>query len=181
MTTIIAYEHEGGVTLGWDSQVSLGSHIYHGAHQKVFANGSIVLGVAGALSDAKILQYAELADPDESGWDIDRWVTNELVPSIFHALAERNRATVTNSQIETESTILAVVKGRVYEISSDQAADRRVDNIYTIGSGSHFARGALAAGASVRTALGIAADHDYGTGFKLYVAQDTELIQEGLS
>lgn len=178
MTTIIAIEHDTGVTMGFDSKVSYGWYGADMEQPKVFANGEIVFGVCGDVLDANVLRYADLPalGPDE--WDIDRWVTNRLIPAMTHALKERSASKVSNSKIETGGVTLAVVRGRVYRIAGDTAWTRHLDKRYAVGSGYQFALGALAAGASVDQALHIAAAHDLGTGHRLRVIQAAELLEE---
>lgn len=171
-------EHETGVTIGFDSRVSFGSSYNDLEADKVFANNGIVFGIAGAVLDSQIIRYADLPDPADAGWDIDKWVTNELIPELAHALDDRAAFERHSGKGWTNSHILAVVRDRVYQISSDTAWVRRTDGVYTIGSGSGYARGALSVKASVRQALEVAAAHDKGTGNRLRVIQAAELLGE---
>jgi ATP-dependent protease HslVU (ClpYQ) peptidase subunit len=181
MTTIIAIEHEAGVTIGFDSKVSFGSGSTQMEAEKVFVNNGVVFGVAGAVLDAQILRYADIPDPEQAGWDTDRWVTNTLIPAMTSALHDRNAPTYTSGKIKTDHNALVIVRGWVYEIWSDTSWTRRVDKVYAIGSGSHFARGALSAGGSARLALEVAAKHDKGTGNALTVTNAQELIEGAIT
>lgn len=116
MTTIIAIEHDNGVTFGWDSRTTEGYHHYESGAQKVFVNKGMVFGAAGAARDANIIRYADLPHPDEAGWDIDRWVQTKLLPAIREALAEAQALTIRNSEAESDAYLLVAVHGRVYEI-----------------------------------------------------------------
>ena len=178
MTTIIAIEHDSGVTIGFDSKVSYGWENADLEQPKVFANGEVIFGVCGDVLDANILRYADLPALGTDEWDVDRWVTNKLIPAMTAALKERNASAVSNSKIETGGSTLAVVRGRVYRIASDTAWTRHVDGRYAVGSGYQFALGALAAGASVHQALSVAASLDSGTGHRLRVIQAAELLDE---
>lgn len=169
-------EHDTGVTIGFDSRVSWGSSYTDLEADKVFANNGIVFGVAGAVLDAQIIRYADLPDPADAGWDTDKWVTNEFIPGLRDALADHGALAAHSGKIETNNHLLAVVRDRVYQIGGDTSWVRRADRTYAIGSGSYFARGALAVKASVRQALEAAAAHDKGTGNRLRVIQAAELL-----
>jgi ATP-dependent protease HslVU (ClpYQ) peptidase subunit len=177
MTTILALESEHGVTIGFDSKVSYGWEHADLEQPKVFTNGELVFGCSGALLDANVIKYADLPALAPDNWDIDRWVTNELIPAITEALHNRNVPEYKNGKIETGGTYLAVVRGRVYRIAHDTSWTRHTGKHYAIGSGSEFALGALAAGASVREALDIAQQHDSATGHRMTVVQASELLE----
>lgn len=176
MTTVIAIETAGGITFGWDSQITTGWHVYDGEAPKVFVNNGMVFGVAGALVDASIIRHADLPSPDDAGWDIDKWVTNVLVPALTKALSERGALTTSNGKIETDSDVTIAIRGRLYSLGSDLCILRRADGVYTIGSGANYARGALSAGAGLQKALEIASQHDMGTGGALHVRTEAELV-----
>lgn len=177
MTTVLAIETPEGITFGWDSQITTGWHSYDGEAPKVFVNNGMVFGVAGALLDASVIRHADLPDPDDAGWDIDKWVTNRLVPAIAEALSDRGALTTTNGKIETDSNVIFAVRGRMYDLGADFCVLRRADSLYAIGSGSPYARGALSAGSTILEALEIAAQHDMGTGGTLHVHTEKELVE----
>lgn len=163
MTTIIAIETPDGVKLGYDSKASGNYDGFHVDHQKFFRNGKILYGVAGKLGFANALKHASIPAL-EGGMDPDVWVTNVLTPSL-RELVEATEPKRTEDGVN--ASILVVVKGRVYEFTGDLSWTRRVDGMYAIGSGREFATGALAAGASIRKALKIAATYDLHTGYEL--------------
>ena len=175
MTTIIMKEHEGGVTIGFDAQTSAGYQNYESPVPKVIVNNGVIFGIAGDVLDANIIQYADLPSAEDAGWDVDRWVTNDLIPAVMQALVERHATSFENNKIETGNTILAAVKGRVYQIHGDTSWVRRTDGTYAVGSGSEYALGALRAGVDIREALDIASYHDMGTGGTMRVLQAEEL------
>jgi len=176
VTTIIAIETDEGLTFGWDSQITAGWHIYEGEMPKVFTNNGIIFGVAGAVLDASVIRQANLPSPDDAGWDIDKWVTNKLVPALTDALSKRGALTTTSGKIETDSHLLIGVRGRLYKVGGDLNVLRRADRTYVVGSGCEFARGALSAGATILKALEIAAQHDMATGGTLHVHTEKELV-----
>lgn len=171
-------EHADGVSIGFDSKVSYGWEHADLEQPKVFANGEVVFGCSGAVLDANVIKYADLPALAPDNWDVDRWVTNELIPAITEALHNRNVPQYKNGKIETGGSYLAVVRGRVYRISSDTSWTRHVSKRYALGSGADYAIGALAAGASIRKALEIAQQHDSATGHRMTVVQASELLNE---
>lgn len=176
MTTIIAIETDEGITFGWDSRITSGWQVYDGEAPKVFVNNGMIFGVAGALLDASIIRQANLPHPDDAGWDIDKWVTNKLIPAIADALSKRGALTTTSGKVETDSSVIFAVRGRLYDLGHDLSVLRRADGVYAIGSGSTYARGAHSAGATIQKALEIAAHHDTGTGGTLHVHTEKELV-----
>ena len=171
-------EYDEGVTIGYDSRTSVGQSYFEKEGEKVFVNNGMIFGVAGAVLDGQIIRYADLPNPEDGGWDTDKWVTNELIPAMFDALSDRSASEFYSGKVESNSHTLAVVRGRVYQIYTGGSWNRRTDQRYAIGSGSPYVIGALAARVSVREALEIAAQHDKGTGNRLRVIDSAELLGE---
>ncbi len=159
MTTIIMHETEDEVLIAFDSKVSGGGATNSTSTQKVFVNTSadIILGVAGYLRAAQVLAYADLPAIDEHDWDVDRYVTMELLPAIHEVVN-----TYGDEDDTDYSRFLAVVRGRVYDITAGSWT-RNEDGLYGIGSGSTYAIGAYAAGADLAEAVEIAAEFDAAT------------------
>ena len=175
MTTIIAKETNSGVEIGFDS-LCTGYDSFQLEQKKVFVNNGIIFGVAGRLLIATELKYAELPKPPSNPKEVEKWLTHRLIPKIrqiLNEIAPRRHSDGFNMGI------LIVVHNKVYEISSDTGWHRRVDGIYTIGSGSQLAYGVLHAGGSVAQALNAAKASDPGTGAELYVTTADELIANG--
>lgn len=160
MTTIIMHETEDSVLIAFDSKVS-GSSTQSSTNysQKVFINpaADIILGVAGYLRAAQVLAYADLPAIDEHDWDVDRYVTMELLPAIHEVVN-----TYGDEDDTDYSRFLAVVRGRVYDIAGGSWT-RNPSGVYGIGSGSDYAIGAYAAGADLAEAVEIAAEFDAAT------------------
>ena len=160
MTTIIMHETEDSVLIAFDSKVS-GSSTQPSTNysQKVFINPSadIILGVAGYLRAAQVLAYADLPAIDEHDWDVDRYVTMELLPAVYEIV------NAYDDEDDTDYTqLLAVVSGRVYDLTGGSWS-RNQSGIYGIGSGSRYAIGAYAAGVDLAEAVEIAAEFDHAT------------------
>lgn len=177
MTTIIFKETKSGnVKVAYDSQVSSGWRKAELGFDKVFVNNGMIFGVAGAVRDANIIKYAPLPSIPDAEWDVDKWVVTTLIPAIAGALSGNYATAFVNQQISTENNILVAVRGRVYKLATDLAMVRYPDSVYAIGSGSDYVYGALAAGASIKNALAVAAELDSFTGQELKLTSAHALL-----
>lgn len=177
MTTIIFKETPKGVKIGFDSQVTTGWRKGELAYDKVFVNNGVIYGVAGAVRDANILKYGNLPEIPDEEWDVDKWVTTELIPAIMGILQAQGALESQNGQASSDSLLLVAVRGRVYRIGSYFSWLRHPDGLYAIGSGSDYAQGALVAGASVSRSLEIAASLDSYTGQTLKLTTGAALLR----
>lgn len=174
MTTIIAKETPNGVVIGFDS-LCTGANAFDLDQKKVFTNAGMIFGVAGRLLVATELKYADLPVPPAATADIGKWLTSRLVPKIRQIL---NDIAPRRGDDGFIMQILVVIHNKVYEISGDTGWHQRKDGIYAIGSGSPYAFGALSAGSTVGEALRVAASVDPGSGGRLTVTTDKELLAE---
>lgn len=177
MTTVVARETRSGVEFASDSQTSWGMHKIMGTN-KVFANGQVVFGEAGSVRGGDVLRYMKVPKFNESikGVEVDRWVYTKLIPAISKALQDGQASVSKDGETWSGNHFIAAVGGRAYYISGDFAVVRDPSGIYGIGSGSQFAIGAIAAGATLKEAVTIAAKLDSGTGGKVNVAAAKDLI-----
>lgn len=161
MTTIVFIEKENHVEVAYDSKVSHGySHNELEGH-KVFESAGILYGVAGAVSVANIIEGLEIKPPKTSDpSQIDKWVTFELLGTLRKILSTVSE----KGQFEIPVNMLVVVNNRVYDIGSDYSRVRYTNGRYSIGSGSHYAKGALDQGATAEQAVKVASQNDSGTG-----------------
>lgn len=173
MTTVIMRERDVGVTIAFDSQMTIGCEKAEMENSKVFRNGNVIFGVAGLAKNTNVLRFMDV--PERTTWDTDEYVTKQLVPAINEVV--KNSGGGSSSTGSLNGSLLAVVNGRVYDIESNLGWVRRTDKTYAIGSGSGFALGAIFAGATEAEALDIASQHDSYTGGTLTVIQSTELLE----
>jgi ATP-dependent protease HslVU (ClpYQ) peptidase subunit len=129
-------------------------------YDKVFHNGSVVVGLAGAIVDSQTFRYTDL--PELDTWDIDRWVTEKLAKRV-------------KKKTKYHGAILAEVGGRVYIIGQEGSWVRNTSGIYAIGSGADYAMGAMLSGASPGQAVLVAAQLDLGTGGTIVMATSKEI------
>ena len=170
MTTIVAIEGRGKVTIAADSRVT-GSSINDGWVQKIVQNGDFTFAAAGHLRAIQVLEFAHLPQPPATNEDgaIVRFVSVELVPAIVTAFS-----TAKADDAKNQSVLLAIVRGRVYDIyGGDGAWVRSPRGLYALGSGSRYALGALEAGATAEQAIKIASLYDWGTNGTVTVKEVT--------
>lgn len=161
MTTIVFVEKKDHIEVAYDSKVSLGYSHAEMENNKVFESSGIIYGVAGALNVANVIEGMDVKPPKGlNGNDLTQWVSRVLIRRMREMLKE----TSPEGQYYFPGAVLVGVCGKVYEIGSDYSRTRNTSGKYAIGSGSHFAKGALDAGASAKDAVNVAANNDSFTG-----------------
>lgn len=165
MTTIIAVHDEKGTKFAWDSQTTWQGRGMTGA-DKVFRNGPVVFGAAGSARTLDVLKYMDIPSRDEHNpaYDTERWVIRKLVPAIVKELKDVGAAYISDSQVDTEGSLIIAVDDVVGYLSSNLAFVQEGHGLYGVGSGSAYALGALAAGLSPKKAVQVAAAFDLYTG-----------------
>ena len=157
-TTILAVRHKGGVAVGGDGQVTLGSQVMKADAHKIrrLHNNKVLTGFAGASADAfALLERFEAKLKDFQG----------NVPRAATELAKDWR--MDRNLRRLEAMIIALDRDNLLLVSGTGDVIQPTDGIAAIGSGGGFALAAarallnhtsLSAAQIVRTALEIAAD-----------------------
>jgi len=157
-TTILAVRHKGGVAIGGDGQVTLGSQVMKADAHKIrkLNNGKVLTGFAGASADAfALLERFEARLKDFQG----------NVPRAATELAKDWR--MDRALRRLEAMMVAVDRNHLLLVSGTGDVIQPTDNVAAIGSGGSYALAAaralmghsdLSAAQIVRTALEIAAD-----------------------
>jgi ATP-dependent HslUV protease subunit HslV len=157
-TTVVAVRKNGQVAIGGDGQVTLGNTVMKGNATKVrrLANGSVIAGFAGSVSDAFAL--------------FERFETklNEYNNNLLRAAVELGKDWRTDKYLRQLEALLAVAdKERSLLLAGTGEIIEPEDGILAIGSGGSFALAAaraltkhtnLDAQAIVRESLEIAGD-----------------------
>lgn len=175
MTTILAIETLAGIQIGCDSQATGGDKIQM-EQPKIFANNGAVYGVAGVALLANELRHADLPTPPEDEAETDRWMTRELTPTLRAILDQIPMKSDDDGDYQLQ--LIVIANGRAYEIGGNTGWIRNTAGVYAIGSGGHFAAGAVSAGASLQRALEIAAKHDPYTGYEITATTDRALLAQ---
>lgn len=171
MTTIITKLNDNGtVDIAWDSQSTAGNKMRH-SEKVMFQNDQFYIGCAGDARWGDIIQTADLdpahpADFESDDFDVYLYLARHAVPTWIKALREAEHIHLDKDEWAGGAAIL-VMKGRVFEMDGSYS----LNEILTyggVGSGSGYATGAMAHGASVVEALAIAAELDPFTGGELH-------------
>lgn len=164
MTTVVMVDIGDDVEMAWDSLCSRSGEPIELVDPKVFVNNGTIIAIAGIRRAASLLYAAKLPRyvPNHRWADSRAWVIEVLIPKMQEAVQGNPGMYDSESRLEFE--LMIVVDGQVYDIDSYWDPVRSQGGVYSIGSGSEFAKGAIAAGASPAEAIAIARDHDLGTG-----------------
>jgi len=193
MTTIIAVQGEGWCVIGWDSRISNTSddgdsetHVLSDSQRKVVQNGPWLIGAAGDLRAINILSHnfsPPVPRPTLHGSALDKFVSTDFVPALRDVMEKSGYAPIHKEypgKCEFESELIAAVNGRVYGVDGDYSWINEASGLYSVGSGSRYALGALTATGwgrsqlsarnAVLKALSVASRFDPGTGAPFHVA-----------
>ena len=160
MTTIVAIQGDGYAVVGTDSRISSfdeGGSAYHvtalgAGTSKIATNGKYLLGAAGDVRAINILHHS-FSPPNPpvtaKGRRLDAFMTKNFVPALRecfesqgYALPERDSS---EHLAEHPSQVLAVVNNTIYIIDGDYSWTSDSNGIYSIGTGSAYALGAIQA------------------------------------
>lgn len=167
MTTVVFVEKADRIEIAFDSKVSYGFSVKELEQKKVFKIGKVYLGVAGSLGFLNLLSSQHIPDhPPMTKAETDRWVQRVLIPIIKRAAVEYSPMTQHTGYMH--SGVLVAVNGYVYDIGGDFSWVRNKSGIYAIGSGSHYATGAVSGGSSAKRAVEVATQHDAGSGYTVH-------------
>lgn len=177
MTTIAARQTGDGIQFAWDQQTTLGGRKEHTTHPKVFANGKIVFAVAGHVRYSNILAAMSMPKRQRKHQpDTFKWVSVVLTNAIRQATKDADFASFEDQRISNDSVALVAVDNQLFEIGSDYSVTQTENGLYSIGSGSSYALGALMAGASPGEAVEIARHYDIYTGGNVSLARCEEIL-----
>ena len=119
---------------------------------KVANNGKYILGAAGDVRAINILHHAfqPPAPPVNAyGRKLDQFITRQFIPALRHVFDEQGYSLPERDSsdhiAEHSSTIIVVVHGTLYSIEGDYSWTSDTSGIYSIGTGSSYALGALQA------------------------------------
>jgi ATP-dependent protease HslVU (ClpYQ) peptidase subunit len=151
MTTIAAYQGSTWAVVAYDSKVTEDSRIFTLPKEsgKVFQKGPYILGAAGDMRAVNLLAYTFKpplpAKNELEPAALDRFISTKFIPSLKACFEEASYS----EKGEQDSTVLAVINGKVYEIGSNYEWCHDVSGLYALGSGSDYALGAMHAMKSI--------------------------------
>lgn len=166
MTTVIAYQGPDFAILGADSQITDGDRrIISPSTPKIVKLGKYLLAVRGDCRPGDILAY-NWKPPLYDGSDPVKFMGKKMIPSIITAFKANGY------EFDKDGAsfgFLIAFGGNVFEIGDSLDISQSADGLYSIGSGSAYALGALAVQVpnigepEILNALAIAAKYDINT------------------
>lgn len=202
MTTIIGIQGEGFSVLCTDSRISsmdeggFASQVttLKEGTGKIAQNGKYLLGAAGDMRAINILHHVfqpPTITPSLKGKKLDHFITSKFVPALRDCFEKQGYAAPTEKETSSHlaehgSTVMVSINGLIYIVDGDYSWTADVTGIYSIGTGSSYALGALQALSTSRKltapqakrlalkAIGIAAKYDPYTGspFHCYIQEE---------
>ena len=141
MTTVIAYQGPNFAILGADSQITDGDRrIISPSTPKIVKLGKYLLAVRGDCRPGDILAY-NWKPPLYDGTDPVKFMGKKMIPSIITAFKANGY------EFDKDGAsfgFLIAFGGNVFEIGDSLDISQSADGLYSIGSGSAYALGALA-------------------------------------
>jgi len=167
MTTIVAVQLDNKVVFGADSQVTApnGRRYKNPQMVKISEVGQYLIAGSGECAPCDIAQHLWIPPkPIGSDWDdLYHFMIAKVVPSLKACFKTNEYKWNETDDDESKFSFLIAIGGQVFELADDMSITLTDHGFYGVGSGSSYAVGALAAGATVGAALKIAADHDVYT------------------
>lgn len=149
MTTILAIQGDNFAAICSDSQwTDEYGRVGKMAQSKVVTVGRYLIGVAGDTRGANIIQhmFAPPALPVKlSGAKLAKFIVSQFIPALRTVLEENGlgRPQYDDRPAESSNDILVLANGTIFQIDTDYGTEIDSNGIYAIGSGAHYALGAL--------------------------------------
>lgn len=187
MTTLAAIQGEGWAVIGYDSRVTEDNRIFVLPKDagKVVKNGQYIFGAAGDMRAVNLLAHTfkpPVPASTDFGAKLDKFISSKFIPALKQCFDDAQYG----EKGEQDSNILVVIHGRIYEIGSGYDWCHDESGIYSMGSGSQYALGAMHASLEgkkrtistarsvVKSAVGISARLDPSSGEPIYVISQSE-------
>jgi len=143
MTCIAGLVDNGTVWLGGDSAgVNSNFQLHVRADQKVFENGSCVMGFTTSFRMGQLLRYAFHIPRSQEDQDVYEYMVTTFINGVRDALKAGGWA-VKEKEKEEGGTFLVGYRGRLFLIDSDYQVGEFADGYGAVGCGDDIAQGAL--------------------------------------
>jgi ATP-dependent protease HslVU (ClpYQ) peptidase subunit len=157
MTTVIGIQGDGYCLLAADTRITATDSAgiayqimsLKAETSKIAVNGKYLIGTAGDLRAINLLTHTlnpPICPPNLKGKKLDEFITNKLIPAIkqmFEQNGYTTNETNTPTKAEHDSELLIAVNQTLYHIDGDYSWFTDQTGIYTLGTGSPYALGAL--------------------------------------
>ena len=142
MTCIVGLEHDGKVYMGGDSAAVANGNLQLTDTPKVFKKDGLLIGYTWSFRMGQVIQYSDAFPELKAHPDNYSYLIESFVPFLRSEFKTAGWLKVENSQDEG-GQFLAGVRGELFEINSDFSVLKMIDGFDAVGSGSHYALGAL--------------------------------------
>lgn len=179
MTTIVAVQQRDKVLFGADSQVTGGNGrvANHPQMVKISKRGEFIIAGSGECAPCDIAQHIWMP-PKPSNAELDdlyHFMIARVVPSLKQCFKDNEyKWNEVDDDGETKFAFLIAIGGTVFELADDMSIALDSKGFYGVGSGSSYAIGALAQGATVEEALKIASKYDAYTSAPFMFLEQTK-------
>ena len=165
MTTIVAVQQRDKVLFGADSQVTAGNGrvANHPQMVKISKRGEFIIAGSGECAPCDIAQHIWMPPKPSNAEaeDLYHFMIAKVVPSLKQCFKDNEyKWNEADDDGETKFAFLIAIGGTVFELADDMSIALDSKGFYGVGSGSSYAIGALAQGATVEEALKIASKYD---------------------
>ncbi len=143
MTCIAGVVHGKKVYIAGDSCGSDGQHRAVMGDSKVFTRGPFAFGYCGSFRLGQLVEHVMgLPEPLVSQSDM-AYLCGPFISSLRECLRQHGNLGLSDGTEHSHGAMLLGYRGKLYELGTDFAVLEQRDNIAAVGSGSHYALGAL--------------------------------------
>lgn len=164
MTTIIGIQQETGCMLVADSRTTAGGRPFsHQTVTKITKRGKWLVAGAGDVHPCDVIQHVWKPPVIPANTkDEYHFMITTIAPSIRDCIKESGYVP-DKEDPDAGFELLLAVNGTIYQVDDSYSVYLRDDGLYGIGSGSQWALGAMAVGATWKQAMQTAAKNDVYT------------------
>lgn len=142
MTCIAAIKEKGKVYIGADSAGVGGYNLWLRADEKVFINGSFIMGFTSSFRMGQLLRYNLSVQEQTSTQSDVKYMTTTFIDAVRKCLKDGGYSKIDNNR-ESGGTFIVGYKGNIYMIENDYQVAMSRYNFEACGCGCDLARGAF--------------------------------------
>lgn len=143
MTCIAAIKHNDTIYMAADNVCSDSWGMYRRSHGKLFYSGDMLVGCAGSIRVAQVIQHAVSYPGQASTQDDHAFMCDTVVEHIRAQLTHRGALRKVEEEEVQGASIMVAYNSNIYVIESDWSVYMPGYPYFAIGSGGMSAQGAL--------------------------------------
>lgn len=144
MTCVVGMIKNGTVYIGADSAGSSTWDIRDRADKKVFINGPMIFGFTSSFRMGQLLRHKLVIPNHPKDKDLYAYMVTDFIDAVRTCLKDGGYMHVSDSR-ETGGQFLVGYRGRLFYVDSDLQVGEHREKFDSVGCGSSYALGALAA------------------------------------